>query len=648
MSESNERKTPRETKIIVGAECSDKTGWYSLHLKDAQYAISIRPDERRIVIDEGCGRGRLQYTRLPFDNVLRLEAVTVPISIENPVGNSDVAETAHFSGAAQAFEPVMVRLLIKHTKRNDFISIHDVGATPLLMCDSKAGKGNANTPEWRSSSNGHDNSLPEAIIHWVREVNAVIKAVGQADSQQQDVGPAAYRRLENQCGHLNLNEIDVQQSFVSACAALSMAVYFAKYRRRKGLVKLSRATNIESSFPLTLFPDETTQELNRYLGIHDLYEASLNYHKETGRPIEEAITIIAEHVSDLEERRVTIDSSENLSFLENNAPRQFRITDPALMINARERVISGIELQHEHQLKKVFEKEGIEVHYLKDLPFLSLLVKYETEDKVTHHAVVIKKGLHQALSEFLLAHELGHWFLHIKNSERAIEVRRFLRSSGRETFLEKEADSFGVSVLFPPSYLADWLFLKRTELSVDALLEEFVTEMEPVSDRLKDEMKRYIRELLFRYEEFKKDKEPSFLNIEVESIEEDKVATLLALIHQGNDSAYWVRLADDAKIMDASDNCSELFGLSKERLKGTTPFELIIPDEKSRMELRAKYRKESKRAIYYFTEVTNKTLQKTHPVMVYSFPVLKQGNYAGAMAAIRILDGEEYENAQQE
>lgn len=648
MTEANGRKHTHESKIIVGAERSDKTGWYSLHLKDARYAISIRPDERRIVIDEGHGRGRLQYTRIPFDNVLRFEAVKTPISVESTVVDSSVAG-AHFVEGPKEFAPVTVRLLIKHTSRNDFISIHDIGATPLIMRVSQSGDGDASslTFDFQTSANGHQSLLPESVINWVREVNSVIKAVAQIDSGQgKDVGPAAYRLLESHCGHLDLHDIDVQQSFVSAWAALFVGVYIAKYRKRKGLVALSSATYIESSFPLALFPNNTTQELPRYLTINDLYQASLNYQKEIGRPIEEAIAIIAEHVSDLEERRVTIDSSESLSFLETNAPRQFNITDPALIINAKERVISGIELQHEEQLKNVFEKEGIEVHYLTDLPFLSLLVKYETEDKAIHHAVVIKQGLHQALREFLLAHELGHWFLHIKNGERATEVRRFLRSSGRETFLEKEADGFGISVLFPPPYLADWLFLKRAPLSVDGLLNEFIAGMEPVSDGLREEMKRYLSDLLCKYEKFKKDKEPSFLSIEVQWIEEEKLDTLLTLIHQGTDSAYWVRLADDSKIMDASDKCSELFGLSKEDLKGTTPFDLIIPEEKSRMELRAKYRKEWQQAIYYFTEIQDRTSHKTYPVMVYSFPVLKDGKYSGAMAAIRRLDAWDNENTE--
>src|SRR2546421_258535 len=125
MNNSIESSIPEESKVIVGVDRSQATGWFSLHLHDALYAVSIRLDERRVVIDEGRGPGRLQETIIPFENILRFE------TFRYPIGSDCVPETSSGSIGEgrvklQLFSPVAVRLLIKHSTNIDLISTHDI------------------------------------------------------------------------------------------------------------------------------------------------------------------------------------------------------------------------------------------------------------------------------------------------------------------------------------------------------------------------------------------------------------------------------------------------------------------------------------------------------------------------------------------
>jgi PAS domain S-box-containing protein len=603
----------------------------------------------------------MQRMRIPFDSILRFEAVKIPIGHDcvSPPIDSDLLDEPKTESTSLPFEPIMVRLLIKDPTRRDFISIHDLGATPLPILIPLLRN---LAPERMSTAHVVLNSaddcreLAKRTIGWVRDVNSAIEGevitpheVTTPNERTRDASalyqanysaaPAPdYVTLTKIYGQLGqYDSLDVKQTLVSAQAALLVSILLHDHRRKKKMSAMARAARLKHSFPISLLPSEN--HAGHLLGVDELYETCRQYHERNDRPISEAFDAIAEHVSDLVKRRVILDSSSDLSFIEDNAPRPFNFTDSTMMMSEKGRVLSGIELRHETQLIEFLAKEDIAVHYLEGLPFLSLLVGYETEDGDEHFAVVIKEGIHQALKEFLLAHEMGHWFLHVNDRARNTQVARYLRSSGRGTFLEKEADNFGMTVLFPPAYLADWVILKKGELSVDALLDEFTCAMtQEIRPTLRGEMRRYIGDLIEKYEAFKKDKEPSFFQIEVASIEEENLKGLLDLVYQAKDTVYWVRLSHDSSIIDASNDCENLFGKSKDEIKGTTPLELVIPEERERMRLRAEYRMQNKKAIYYFTEVWNKKQNTSHPVVVYSFPILKSGEYVGAMAALRLLD----------
>jgi PAS domain S-box-containing protein len=658
---SDTTKIPAESKIIVGVEHSKETGWYSLHLHDARYAVSIRPDELRVVVAEGRGRGRLQHMRFPFKNIFRFEAVEIPIgyhSVSAPV-DAGLSRERQLIPEDKPFNPVMVRLLLKHSTSNEFISIHDLGATPLPMLLPLLKELPLDTLDNATIalSNASDCfTLSRNVIDWVRKVNADIalaRALGEKPrtyKQAQSVQNSDawhYEQLLNICGSLDsYSKLEKQETLVGALADIKVSTLLHPIKRKTSkMIKMAGAARFQHNFPLSLASEIDDPAAS--VTVDHLFEESKLYCEKTRRPINEAFDAIARRVRELEQRRATMDSSEEGGLLEENAPQPADIIDPTEWINEKQRILSGLELRHETHLRGVFENEGIDVCYIEKSPFLSLLVEYQTDDGEKYHAVVIRAGLHQALNEFLLAHEMGHWFLHVnaKSAARYEQIDRWLRSPAQRRFLEEEADNFAMAVLFPPAYLADHVIIQGG-LSVDNLYDEFVAGMKPVGERLRAQMRHYMRDHIEKYEKFKKTKEPSFLTIEVESVEEKDIEGLLALIQKGRDTVYWVQLSKDSTIVEASDNSEELFGRSKKEIIGLSPIDLVVvPEEIERIKLRSEYRMKNKKAVYYFTEVKNRKENRSRKVIVYSFPILNNGKYVGAIAALRPLDEIERESS---
>ena len=645
MSESNGVRISTESKIIIGVEHSEKTGWYSLHLHDALYAVSVQPDTQKVVIAEGIGRNRLRHLRLPFKNISRFEIVEMQIGhscLTAPI-DRDLLGSRELIPEKHPFTPIMVQVILKHSKKSDFLSIHQVGATPLpilvplfkyLPAEAYA------NPNIALSSADDCFTLAQRTADWVRQVNAVLEEARQpaiesarVRAEELDTQTPAHERLREILRGLELyDELDVRQSTVAAGTAVQIATFLISEMGKNSLIG---TPSLRSAFPLSVELGDAGH--SAYSTIDDLYKVSALYQEKTGRPIEEAFQTIAEHISDLEERKVTIESSEDLKLLEVTAQAPLDVFDPTMTLNAKSRVLSRVELRHEKQLRTVFENEGVEVYFLEDLAFLSLLVEYETNDGQRHHAVFIKDGLHQALREFMLAHEMGHFFLHVKSDSAGADgqVNRFLRSSFQRTFLAKEADNFGMTVLFPPAYMADRAILEG-KLSADDLIDQFVRDMPPVNPRLREAMRSYLNEHIEKHKSFKK-AEPSFMGVEVESIEEEDLGVLLKLINKASTPVYWVRLSESSVITQVSDNAPQLFRLPEDDIVGKRPIELVVEDEVERMKKRAEFRKERQKAIYYFTELKNPEGDGGRQVVVYSFPILKDGEYIGAMATLRLL-----------
>lgn len=643
MSNSNGARIPAESKIIVGVEHSPKTGWHALHLHDSLYAVSVQPNRQLVVIGEGTGRRRLQHLSIPFNNILRFEAVEQSIGhncLVDPV-NADVLGDSKLIPEGQAFRQVAVRLLVKHRTENSFFAIYDLGTTPLpilvpslkqLPDEVKA------NPNVALNSADDCYTLARATLKWVERVNEQIEEARErvhvavaADQPRAALSDPHRERLQAMLGDLkSYDSYDVIQCKAAAGTAVVIATHLinAKKKALVGTVSLCSTFRLEQSIIDLNHPPYST--------VDELHQTCLQYQATTGRPIEEALDTVAEHLSDLWERKIEIMSSGDLSIIVDNAPKPLDLVDVIGKVNEKRRVLERVELRHKKQLEDVYENEGIDIYDL-DLPFLSVLLEYKTKDEQRNFAVVLKSGLHQAMREFLLAHELGNFYNQIKaDASPANRVKRFLRSSFFPTFLDKEADHFGMTFLFPPAYLADRMIF-RGEISTDELLDEFLQEMDSVSPTLRNQMRTYIDQHINIHRQLEQAKEPSFLEFDVQWIEPDDVSEVIELIEKVKPPVYWVLLDEDSVITRASPNSDVLFGLSDEQLVGKRPTELVVAEERAEMMKRAAFRKDRLKKIYYFTETRNLVDHSTHQVIVYSFPIIKDDEYFGAMATISPL-----------
>jgi PAS domain S-box-containing protein len=646
MSNSNGARIPAESKIIVGVEHSPTTGWHALHLHDSLYAVSVQPDRHLVVIGEGTGRRRLRHLSIPFNNILRFEAVEQSIGhncLVDPV-NADLLGDSKLIPEDQPFRHVAVRLLVKPRTENNFFAIYDLGTTPLpilvpslkhLPDEVKA------NPNVALKSADDCYTLARATLKWVERVNNEIEKAREGVSvavgadlpiTAQSTDPHR-ERLQAMLDELeSYDSYDVIQCKAAAGTAVVIATHLISNADKNALVG---TVSLCSTFRL----EESIVDRNHppYSTVDELYQTCLDYQATTGRPIEEAFDTVAEHLSDLKERKIEITSSGDLRIIADNAPKPLDLVDVIGKVNEKRRVLARVELRHETQLHDVYGNEAIEIYELENLPFLSVLLEYKTTDEQRNFAVFLKSDLHQAMREFLLAHELGNFYNQIKaDASPANRVKRFLRSSFFPTFLDKEADHFGMSFLFPPAYLADRMIF-RGEISTDELLDEFLAEMEPVTATLRNQMRTYIDQHINRHRELEQAKEPSFLEFDVQWIEPEDVSEVIELIEKVKPPVYWVLLDEDSVITGASPNSDVLFGLSDEELIGKRPTELVVAEERAEMMKRAAFRKDRLKKIYYFTETRNLVDGSTHQVIVYSFPIIKDDEYFGAMATISPL-----------
>ncbi|MGA9767465.1 MAG: PAS domain-containing protein [Blastocatellia bacterium] len=620
-------KISSSSKIIVGVDRSENEEWFSLHLHDCRNAISIRLDEGVIVIAEGKGPNRLRNTTIPFKDVIRLEAVELQIGhdcVTEPV-NSDYVGNYEYVSKGKPFTPVSVLLLHGDlTGEDSYVSVYDLGSSPLPILVPQLKE----LPEWAfgnavaSPLRSADDCLRLAaeIVKWIDEVNTRI-------DESKGLGDGARDVLRQEVGRLNMTELDEKQVLLNAMAALYIMI--SLYAR----VKMLKYVRIWHSFPIHSSVNKDLISSNLNVVVGELYDLSVKYTEETGRPISEAVETIKEYIDDLQERAIS--TSKDLAELKDSSERKIDIIDSALNLTGKLHDASEFDLLHEEQLKKIFENEGIKIVYLPGLSFLSLLVEYGTDDNERHYAAIIKAGRTQVWKEFLLAHELGHWALHISSDTPKIsdQARRFIRSSGERTFFEDEADAFGVAVLFPFPYLADREILKGS-LSAEDLFEEFTRGLGHVTDEFKAEMLNYIQGHIDRYIKFKEADIPSIFSIEVPYVKEEQIKELLSLMEQGDKGARWVKLDEANIIQEVNNGFTELMQKSKEEITGKTPLDFIMPEEVERMKWRTEHRMNSKKAIYYFTKLSN-----GRKVIVYSFPILNtKDEYIGAIAVLKPLD----------
>jgi hypothetical protein len=645
---------PGSAKIIIGVERSERTGWFLLHLHDCLNAVSIRPDEGVIVIAEGRGRGRLRNTRIPFKDIMRLDTYEIQVGhncFSYPV-NPEGLGSRETVNEERPFTPVGLRLLIGSLEL-DYLSIHDLGASPLPILVPMLKRLPAEAfGRWdmrRIESADDCYTFSKQIVQWARDADRCIEEANIAEAKQKGKAVSAAGRaaasipsgtdslrssLADKCSKLDLSNPIDYQALLNAHQAVYVWRTFvvgsiATAARVRERLRRIRKINHIHTFPILAGVNETG-ELRIPITIENLHSELETFLSESDCSVENALELVSHYIRDPEEMNLSMPAVDAL--FEELKSKRINIIDPAKEISDKHSFFTEHRLWHAAQVEQVIEDEDIDVCNVQGLKFLSLLAEYETEHGERRYVIIIKDGLPQALNEFLLAHELGHWHLHAKIilAKEFRPVTSYLRSSGQPTtFLEDQADHFAMSLLFPAPYLADQEIFQE-ELSVEWLYEEFMKDLpnsEKERPKLKNAMLKYIRDHITRYQEFKDDGKPMFF-LEVRYVEESNLGALIKILRStGKDR--WVRLDPNSTIVDASENCTKLFGRPLDSIIGAVPVELIAAEEQDLMVLRAEQRKNKKKPIYYFTKLTN-----GQQVIVYSFPILRDEEYMGAIAIL--------------
>ncbi len=425
--------------------------------------------------------------------------------------------------------------------------------------------------------------------------------------------------------HKQLLRWDVQQVFANAIALLMISGRVASglrfirfhhsYPRHKALGK----------------PDTPVELTNEYL-----LAAMNDYQAKSGRDPADVRQEIDKQIDNFLSTSITLQPAAKSSAFKEKMRARPR---PRTVINEVRQmypVLNGGEMLHEDTFRTIFEQEDIKVFEVDGLPLLSVFLEYTDGLGMPQKAVVLKSGLHQALRDFLIAHEMGHYFLHVRTgfAENLMGRDFYLHSSPEWMQLEVEADNFAMAALFPSAYLAD-CEIREGELTTDSLFKKFTEKMDKPPDELNATMTNYIDKRLRTYKEFKDITNP--LRILMSSIKETHITSLLEILR--GSMVRWVRMDKDSLIIDASHNFVDLFETSWDSIVGKLrPKDLVVTGDRERMQERAEHRNRRMEPICYYTFVQYPTQTKSRHVVVYSFPIAKDNDYAGSIGILIPLD----------
>lgn len=281
----------------------------------------------------------------------------------------------------------------------------------------------------------------------------------------------------------NINDTYVQQFLANQVSALHILAS-----------PELRARNLELRHA---YPFAAVQERNEALGeAHHISEEALEqairaYVDATGTPYAEVVARIhqrgrkfASKLKGITERRV-IPSSLGLK------TRIDQIAAEVPLFNSQYQPL------HLAELRTIADQMGIRLISVPDLTLLSLCASVELDGEMVESAVFFKgEALHPALVEFLIAHELGHYWLHTRpDPERRSYEDLYLRSALDWGHLENEADSLALIVLFPTPYLS-WCE-HEGRLDAESVMADYLAGMpppraQPLYDRIRDYIQKRI------------------------------------------------------------------------------------------------------------------------------------------------------------
>lgn len=307
---------------------------------------------------------------------------------------------------------------------------------------------------------------------------------------------------------------------------------------------------------------------------------------------------------------------------------------------------NGFEIFHEAQLTEIFKQEGLDVIPLDGLKVLSAIVEYKDKQGGPKRVVLVKHDneVHQALREFVLAHEVGHWFAHLDNDKdhQGRNIDFYLHSFHDLGPFETEANKVAMIALFPTPYLS-WREV-FDELNEEYLFADFTKGMSPVQENLAQYMKAYIKRRIRTYRKYRQLKLQRLTLPEGELLEDDVQPLLQGVLK----NLRWARLDENYNVVDANENYAKLFNLSRdellagkynlvEHLTDDTPLSQTGDTLREMTRRQLEIKRKQLKPKFYFTRYKNLTKPNEESVLVtiYAFPITdKDKNYKGSFGVV--------------
>jgi PAS domain-containing protein len=278
------------------------------------------------------------------------------------------------------------------------------------------------------------------------------------------------------------------------------------------------------------------------------------------------------------------------------------------------------------------------------LEVLAGLITYTNPEGQQKYAILMRDddSEHQALREFAMAHELGHWCAHIKGKQPAErkEQEFYLNSLHDLGQFEDEANKVALITLFPTSYLA--LCEVKKTLTAEKVFADYIegmrdTETRDPEGQLKTNMMGFLRMRIGNYQKYR---HTWLQRMELldRPLTRPFVRSLASYI--GEDFA-WAELNGQYIVIDSNQKFAALVGLSKEQLlrKEIDVRELSEPGSRHITSEQLAAKREDKTPKFYVTRYKNLRTQEIIPVTIYALPIVENNEYSGSFGIVTAING---------
>ncbi|MCX6096708.1 MAG: hypothetical protein NT125_08400 [Candidatus Bipolaricaulota bacterium] len=294
---------------------------------------------------------------------------------------------------------------------------------------------------------------------------------------------------------------------------------------------------------------------------------------------------------------------------------------------------------HEDDLSEVLKGEGLEVRFIRGLEVLSLLLERPSDSEGSHFVVLVRDDVHPVVKAFALAHELSHWFLHVRtpSTKGTLASNFYLHSlplDRRWTLLEEEADALAITMMLPTAYLADCEW--RGKLDVGHLLSVYTEPYDEMpSGRARHELEALLEMRIERYRSFKSE----FLDLSLPDRPITDGSQLNAIVEWLADDYCWAVLDAGNRVVRCSAlYADEVFDSSAEDVMRRRPSvleDLTPPAHRAKTEEVLRHRAQARKPMLYFNWLEHGTSGKRF-FGVYGFPVVDaNGTYSGSLSILK-------------